>query len=144
MEVSGQLHAPDALPPRKDPQAPIGWLIGWASELAWTMWSTEKSLAPPGNGTPVVQRVAIPTEMSRLPLCSKACSKEWEIFLFLVLASLAAHEHFVTSSGGRDYQLHRLRPTEYAFYLRTETESSIRKVVFKSKEFGRWMMSKNP
>jgi hypothetical protein len=32
MEVSGQLHAPDALPPGKEPPVPIGQEAGWAPE----------------------------------------------------------------------------------------------------------------
>jgi hypothetical protein len=32
MEVSGQLHAPAALPPRKDPAVPIGYEAGWVLE----------------------------------------------------------------------------------------------------------------
>jgi hypothetical protein len=40
MEVSGQLHAPTALPP-----VPIQWETGWASETVWVFWTREKSLA---------------------------------------------------------------------------------------------------
>jgi hypothetical protein len=32
MEVSGQLHAPAALPPGKKPLVSIGWEAGWAPE----------------------------------------------------------------------------------------------------------------
>jgi hypothetical protein len=32
MEVSGQLHAPAALPPGKEPLVPIGWGAGWVPE----------------------------------------------------------------------------------------------------------------
>jgi len=32
MEVSGQLHAPAALPPRKEPHVPIGYEAVWAPE----------------------------------------------------------------------------------------------------------------
>jgi len=31
MEVSGQLHAPAALPPEKEPLVPFGYEVGWAS-----------------------------------------------------------------------------------------------------------------
>jgi hypothetical protein len=33
MEVSGQLHAPAALPPGNEPPITIGQEVGWASEL---------------------------------------------------------------------------------------------------------------
>jgi hypothetical protein len=36
MEVSGQLHAPAALPQGKEPLVPIGWEAGRAPELVWT------------------------------------------------------------------------------------------------------------
>jgi hypothetical protein len=29
MELSGQLHAPSALGPEKEPQVPIGYEVGW-------------------------------------------------------------------------------------------------------------------
>jgi hypothetical protein len=38
MEVSGQLHAPAALPPGKGPLVPIGQEAGWAPEPFWTRW----------------------------------------------------------------------------------------------------------
>jgi hypothetical protein len=31
LEVSGQLHAPAALPPGKEPPVPIGQEVGWTS-----------------------------------------------------------------------------------------------------------------
>jgi hypothetical protein len=34
MEVSGQIHAPTALPPRKIP-LPIEYAAGWAPEPVW-------------------------------------------------------------------------------------------------------------
>jgi hypothetical protein len=36
MEVSGQLHAPAALTPVKEPLVPIGWEAGWDPEPVWT------------------------------------------------------------------------------------------------------------
>jgi hypothetical protein len=59
--VSGQLHAPGALPRWKQPPAPIGYEAGGAPEPVWMMWSKEKSLVPAVNRTPAVQPVAIPT-----------------------------------------------------------------------------------
>jgi hypothetical protein len=38
MEVSGQLHAPAALPPGKEPLVTIGYDAGWALEPVWTWW----------------------------------------------------------------------------------------------------------
>jgi hypothetical protein len=40
MEVSGQFHAPIALPPRKESPVPTGWEAGWAPK--WTLWRTDK------------------------------------------------------------------------------------------------------
>jgi hypothetical protein len=43
------------------------WIGGWVGPRAgWTLWRREKSLVPEGNRTQAVQRVAIPTELSRL------------------------------------------------------------------------------
>lgn len=49
MEVSSELHYPAALPPEKKPPVPIGQESGLASELAWTLWKGEKSVALTGN-----------------------------------------------------------------------------------------------
>jgi hypothetical protein len=58
MGVSGQCHAPAALlPPGKGPPVPIGQEAGWAPEPVWTQRLQEKSFAPAGNRTPVVQPV---------------------------------------------------------------------------------------
>jgi hypothetical protein len=49
MEVNGHLHAPAALPPRKDISVPIELEAGWPQSRAgpcWTMWSKEKSHMP--------------------------------------------------------------------------------------------------
>jgi hypothetical protein len=59
MRVSGQHHAPAALYPRgKDPRYPLE--AGWASEPVWTPRLEEKSSAPVGDRTPVVQSVVRP------------------------------------------------------------------------------------
>jgi hypothetical protein len=58
MGVSGQLHAPAALPPGEKPPVPIGQEAGWAPEPVSKLWSTEISLAPAGNRIPAVQPVA--------------------------------------------------------------------------------------
>jgi hypothetical protein len=41
--VSVQLHAPAALPPRKEPLVPIGQEVGWTPEPVWTTWRRENS-----------------------------------------------------------------------------------------------------
>jgi hypothetical protein len=71
MEVSGQLHAPAALPPGKDHPVPIWWKAGWAPEPIWTQqWRREKFPAHAGTRTPIVQSpyrlVTILAELSRL------------------------------------------------------------------------------
>jgi hypothetical protein len=57
MEVSGQLHAPAALPPRQEPSGTHltgGW-VGPKSRSGCC--GEEKNLAPAGNRTPAVQPV---------------------------------------------------------------------------------------
>jgi hypothetical protein len=58
MEVSGQLHAPAALPLEKEPPVLIGYEVGWAPEPAWRLWNREKSLALAGNRIPAVHHAA--------------------------------------------------------------------------------------
>jgi hypothetical protein len=64
MEVSGQLDAPAALPPGKEPTVPFGQEAGWLENRSGR-YGEEKHLNPTGYGTQVVQPVAIPTELSR-------------------------------------------------------------------------------
>jgi len=52
MEVSGQLHAPAALPPGKEPLVPIAQGAGWAPEPVWKRLSGEKFLAPTVTPSP--------------------------------------------------------------------------------------------
>jgi hypothetical protein len=61
--MNGQLHAMAALLLGKEPSVHIGQDVGWAPGPVWTLWSTEKCIAPAGNWTPVVQPVAILTEI---------------------------------------------------------------------------------
>jgi hypothetical protein len=49
MEASGQIHAPAALLPRKELLVVIGEEAGWASQPVWTLWRSEKRVAPAGN-----------------------------------------------------------------------------------------------
>jgi len=44
MVVSGQLHAPAALPPGKKPLVPTGYEAEWIPEPVWTQWRREKFL----------------------------------------------------------------------------------------------------
>jgi hypothetical protein len=58
MGVSGQRHVLAALlPPVKGPPVPIVQEAGWAPEPVWTHRLEEKSFAPAGDQTPVVQPV---------------------------------------------------------------------------------------
>jgi hypothetical protein len=43
LEVRGQLHAPAALLPEKDPPVPIGLEARWAPEAVWMTWRRWKS-----------------------------------------------------------------------------------------------------
>jgi hypothetical protein len=54
MEVSGQRHP---LPPGKGPPVPIVQEAGWAPEPVWLQRLEEKSSAPVGDRTPIVQPV---------------------------------------------------------------------------------------
>jgi hypothetical protein len=57
MEMSGQLHAPTALPPGKAPGT--HWIGGWVGSRAdLDAMQKRKNLAPGGNGTPTVEPVA--------------------------------------------------------------------------------------
>jgi hypothetical protein len=51
MEMSGQFHAPAALPPGKEPRIHVGYEAGWVPEPFWTRWWREKFPAPAGNRT---------------------------------------------------------------------------------------------
>jgi hypothetical protein len=53
MGVSGQRHAPAALYPFRYPLDEAGW----APEPVWTQGLEEKSFAPAGDRTPIVQPV---------------------------------------------------------------------------------------
>jgi hypothetical protein len=55
MEVSGQFHAPVALPPEKEPLILNGYEAGWAPEPFWKRWGREKFPAPARNRTLFVQ-----------------------------------------------------------------------------------------
>jgi hypothetical protein len=58
MGVSGQRHAPAALYPRgKNPRYPLDRRLGGPPELVWTQGLEEKSSAPVGDRTRVVQSV---------------------------------------------------------------------------------------
>jgi hypothetical protein len=43
MEVSGQIHAPAALPPGKEPSVPIEYEVGWTPDPVWMTWGSENS-----------------------------------------------------------------------------------------------------
>jgi hypothetical protein len=56
--MSGQFHAPAALPPGIEHLVPIGYEVGWTPEPVWTTW--RKFLTLPGldSDHSVVQPVA--------------------------------------------------------------------------------------
>jgi hypothetical protein len=58
MEVTGQLHASAALPTGKNPRYLLDKRLSGPPEPVWTLWSTEKSLAPARNRTLAVHSVA--------------------------------------------------------------------------------------
>jgi hypothetical protein len=59
MEVSGQLHAPAALPPGKEPLVRTEQEAEWAPEPFWTRWCRKKFPRRESNPrTPIVQTVA--------------------------------------------------------------------------------------
>jgi hypothetical protein len=69
--VIGQLHAPAALLPGKEPQVPIGQEAGWPPEPAWTLQSTQKSvplprIEPRFPGRLAHSLITILTELSQL------------------------------------------------------------------------------
>jgi hypothetical protein len=51
MEVSGQFHAPAALPQGKEPLVSIGKEAGWAPEPVWMQWWRVKFPVPAGTPT---------------------------------------------------------------------------------------------
>jgi hypothetical protein len=65
MEVSGQLHAPAALTPGKEPPG-THYIGGWVGPRAGFDVVGKKNLAPAGNQTPAAQPIAISIELSRL------------------------------------------------------------------------------
>jgi hypothetical protein len=57
MEVSGQPHAPAALPLGKEPPVAIGQEAGRIPESVWALWRILKTCTP-GNQTRDVQLIA--------------------------------------------------------------------------------------
>jgi hypothetical protein len=49
--VSGEFHAPAALPSGEQPPVPIVEEVGWVPEPDWTLQRRDKHLAPAGNPT---------------------------------------------------------------------------------------------
>jgi hypothetical protein len=68
MEVSGQFHAPAALPSEKKPLLPIGKEDGWAPEPVWTWLRRGKFPFSAGIRTTVHQARSGGEEKKSLPL----------------------------------------------------------------------------
>jgi hypothetical protein len=69
VEVNGQLHAPAALPPGKDPTISIASEAGWPPQPIWALWRS-KNLLPyrDSNSEPLVaQPVASPYTNCAIP-----------------------------------------------------------------------------
>jgi hypothetical protein len=62
MELSGQLHAPAALPPEEEQSVLIGEEVKWTPEPVWTTWRREicwpyqDSKSDPSVAQPVASR----------------------------------------------------------------------------------------
>lgn len=72
--MNGQLRALATLVLGKEPLLPIEYEVGWALELAWTLWWRERSLAHPGMeprflGCPSCSLVTILTMLCQLLVC---------------------------------------------------------------------------
>jgi hypothetical protein len=79
MEVSGQLHAPAALLPGKEPLYPLDWRIGGPQSRSGSGGEEKNSQPAPGiepqnSGRPARSPGAIPTELSRLYSYEEATS----------------------------------------------------------------------
>jgi hypothetical protein len=89
--VSGQLHAPVALSPGKEPPVPIGEEVGWTPAPVWKTWRSEKSSHyRDSNSDPsVVQLVASRYTDYFIP-AHKLKKKFWTktLYAFLVSQSL--------------------------------------------------------
>jgi hypothetical protein len=95
-----------ALPPGKEPPIPIVQEAGWAPEPVWTQRLEEKSSAPVGDRTSVVQSVTIPTELPRLLIII--------IIIIIIIAKIklfldASRHADVWGSGGIDPRILNLR-----------------------------------
>jgi hypothetical protein len=89
--VSGQLHAQATLSPEKQPPVPMGYEAGWAPEPVWTTWRREKSCPyrySKSDPSAVQQPIAIPTELSRLPIIIRKITKNYAFMLDFIVSTL--------------------------------------------------------
>jgi len=68
--VSGQLHAPNALPLRQKTIVPIAQVAGWVLELVWMFWRRQKYLGLAGNQATIPQLSRLRLRHYTMPLNS--------------------------------------------------------------------------
>jgi L-lactate permease len=66
MEMGGQVHAPAALPPTKEPQVPTEWESGWQPNSFWTAWVRDGIQTPAENRTQDLLVHSLVTALSRV------------------------------------------------------------------------------
>jgi hypothetical protein len=84
LEVSCQLHASAASPPRKEPPVPIAYKVRWTPESVWTTWRRENPwpYRDSNSGPSIVQPAASHTTNYAIPapnwsLETRVCLKCW-------------------------------------------------------------------
>jgi hypothetical protein len=83
MDVSHQLHAPAALPPRKQTRVPILQEAVWAPEPVWTLWSRDKSLSlveNAGESSASCPGCFAPEETDSGTHCIGGCVPVWRLW----------------------------------------------------------------
>jgi hypothetical protein len=94
MEVSGQLDAPAALSPGKQPPVPIGEEGGWVPKSAWIFWREKDVLPLSGmeprlTGCPARSLVTIPNELYGLQFECYTFLKVLVMCIVIFIAAIA-------------------------------------------------------